>query len=85
AAKPAAAPANAAASAPAPRPTAAAAAKAALLAPAVRKLVAEHGLEPAEIPATGKAGRVTKGDVLSFVDARGKQSGASAAPANTAS
>ncbi|MEX2008967.1 MAG: 2-oxoglutarate dehydrogenase complex dihydrolipoyllysine-residue succinyltransferase [Dongiaceae bacterium] len=80
--KPAAAPAKAAAPPPSPppRPTAAAA-EAALLAPAVRKLVAEHGLEPAEIPATGKAGRVTKGDVLSFVDAREKQAGASAAPA----
>jgi 2-oxoglutarate dehydrogenase E2 component (dihydrolipoamide succinyltransferase) len=51
------------------------------VAPAVRKLVAEHGLEPAEIPATGKAGRVTKGDVLSFVEARDKQAAAPAAPA----
>jgi len=77
AAKPAAGPAKAAAPAPASR---AAAAEAALLAPAVRKLVAEHGLDPAEIPATGKAGRVTKGDVLSLVEAREKQAGASAAP-----
>jgi 2-oxoglutarate dehydrogenase E2 component (dihydrolipoamide succinyltransferase) len=32
--------------------------------PAVRKLIAETGLDPAAIPATGKDGRLTKGDVL---------------------
>jgi len=35
--------------------------------PAVRKLVAEHGLEPGEIPATGRDGRITKEDVQNFV------------------
>jgi len=34
------------------------------LAPAVRKMVAEHKLDPASIAGTGKDGRVTKGDVL---------------------
>ncbi len=34
------------------------------LAPAVQRLVTEHNLEPAAIPGTGKAGRITKGDVL---------------------
>ena len=38
------------------------------MSPAVRKLVAEHGLDPAAIPATGKDGRVTKGDVLKFIE-----------------
>ncbi|MCH9020851.1 MAG: 2-oxoglutarate dehydrogenase complex dihydrolipoyllysine-residue succinyltransferase [Proteobacteria bacterium] len=38
------------------------------MAPAVRKLVAEHDLDPAAIPATGKDGRVTKGDVLKFIE-----------------
>ncbi len=32
--------------------------------PAVRRLVAEHSLDPASIPGTGKGGRVTKADVL---------------------
>jgi 2-oxoglutarate dehydrogenase E2 component (dihydrolipoamide succinyltransferase) len=32
--------------------------------PAAKKLVAESGLDPATIPATGKDGRLTKGDVL---------------------
>ncbi len=44
-----------------------AAAPAKPLSPAVRKLVEEHGLEPAAIPASGKDGRLTKGDVLAFV------------------
>jgi 2-oxoglutarate dehydrogenase E2 component (dihydrolipoamide succinyltransferase) len=34
------------------------------LSPAVRKIVTENKLEPAGIPATGKDGRLTKGDVL---------------------
>jgi 2-oxoglutarate dehydrogenase E2 component (dihydrolipoamide succinyltransferase) len=37
------------------------------LGPAVRKLVAEHGIEPATIPASGKQGRLTKGDVLAYL------------------
>ena len=38
------------------------------LSPAVRKLVAEHALEPSTIEATGKGGRLTKGDVLEHLD-----------------
>jgi 2-oxoglutarate dehydrogenase E2 component (dihydrolipoamide succinyltransferase) len=34
------------------------------LSPAVRKIVTENKLEPAGIPATGKDGRLTKGDVV---------------------
>ncbi len=34
------------------------------LSPAVRKMVAETGAKPEEISGTGKAGRVTKGDVI---------------------
>jgi 2-oxoglutarate dehydrogenase E2 component (dihydrolipoamide succinyltransferase) len=37
------------------------------LGPAVRKLLAEHRLQPGQIPATGKGGRLTKGDVLAFL------------------
>src|ERR1019366_1045095 len=32
--------------------------------PAVRRLAAETGLDPATVAGTGKAGRVTKGDML---------------------
>jgi 2-oxoglutarate dehydrogenase E2 component (dihydrolipoamide succinyltransferase) len=36
--------------------------------PAVRKLVAEHALDPATIRGTGKDGRLTKGDVLEALE-----------------
>jgi 2-oxoglutarate dehydrogenase E2 component (dihydrolipoamide succinyltransferase) len=54
----------------APQPAAAAAAQA--LSPAVRKLVEESGIDTAGIPASGKDGRLTKGDVLAVLEARGK-------------
>ncbi len=56
-----------AASAPAAPPPAQAANGGAPLSPAVRKLVDEHGLDPAQIPASGKGGRLTKGDVLAHL------------------
>lgn len=37
------------------------------LSPAVRKLLKEHGLEAADIPGTGKGGRITADDVLRAV------------------
>ena len=52
------------------------------LSPAVRKLVEENKLNLAEISASGKDGRLTKGDVLAFLDARGKTTvGPAATPA----
>ena len=38
------------------------------LSPAVRKLVDENRLDPAQIAGTGKAGRLTKGDVLAYME-----------------
>jgi 2-oxoglutarate dehydrogenase E2 component (dihydrolipoamide succinyltransferase) len=35
--------------------------------PAARKLVADHGIDPARVPATGREGRITKGDVQDFL------------------
>ncbi len=71
--KPAAAPEPAPAPAPEPAaaPAAAMAAPAAVsqkLSPAVRKLVEENNLDAAAIPATGKDGRLVKGDVLAFIE-----------------
>jgi len=65
AAKPAAASAPAAA-APAPKaaPVAAKSGAAAEISPAVRRISEETGLDPAGLEGTGKAGRVTKGDML---------------------
>ncbi len=53
--------------APAPEPRAAPT-PAKPLSPAVRKLIEEHGLDPAAIPATGKDGRLVKGDVLAVLE-----------------
>jgi 2-oxoglutarate dehydrogenase E2 component (dihydrolipoamide succinyltransferase) len=39
-----------------------------VLSPVVRQLVAEYGIDPASVPGTGKGGRVTRADVLSFID-----------------
>ena len=61
----------------APRPPAPQAARPAVsrseapLSSAVRKLVEENRLDPVAIPATGKGGRLTKGDVLSFLERSG--------------
>ncbi len=41
----------------------------AALSPAVRKMITEHNLDPADIPATGKAGRLVKSDVQAYLDA----------------
>jgi 2-oxoglutarate dehydrogenase E2 component (dihydrolipoamide succinyltransferase) len=38
------------------------------LAPSVRRLVADKGLDPARIPGTGPNGRITKGDVVLFLE-----------------
>ncbi|MCP3669534.1 MAG: 2-oxoglutarate dehydrogenase complex dihydrolipoyllysine-residue succinyltransferase [Gammaproteobacteria bacterium] len=42
------------------------------LAPAVRRLVDEHGLDSSAITASGKDGRLTKGDVLAHIEAASK-------------
>jgi len=59
-----AAPTAAAAPAPKAAPVAAKSGAAAEVSPAVRRLSAETGLDPAAIEGSGKAGRVTKGDML---------------------
>ncbi len=40
------------------------------LSPSVRRLIAEHGLDPSRIAGTGKDGRITREDVLSFLEHR---------------
>jgi 2-oxoisovalerate dehydrogenase E2 component (dihydrolipoyl transacylase) len=51
-------------------------AAAARMTPAVRRLVREHGIDVAQLSGSGAGGRVTRDDVLAFID-----KGASAAPA----
>jgi 2-oxoisovalerate dehydrogenase E2 component (dihydrolipoyl transacylase) len=73
------------ASAPAPAPTATASAAAAQpssgqtrLSPAVRRLAQEHSIDVSRVPGTGLGGRITRDDVLKFIE-----SGAAQAPAPT--
>jgi len=76
AAAPAAAPAAAKA---APVATPAAANDNGKLAPSVRRMVEEKQLDPSKIPATGRDGRITKGDVVDYLD---KPAAKAAAPAS---
>jgi 2-oxoglutarate dehydrogenase E2 component (dihydrolipoamide succinyltransferase) len=69
-----------------PQPAAAAADKAAadqddiVLTPAVRRLVKEHELDPTQIPATGKGGRLQKSDVQRYLQQQ-ETAAAAAVPA----
>ena len=74
------APTTAPAAAPAPSPSPASADHP--LSPAVKRLVEENNLDPRRIPATGKDGRLTKGDVLTAIESG---SAKAAAPSLTAS
>ena len=49
------------------------AAKGILLSPVVRRLVNEHGLDPAAITGTGPGGRITRDDVLDHIDKTGSK------------
>jgi pyruvate dehydrogenase E2 component (dihydrolipoamide acetyltransferase) len=44
------------------------------LSPVVRRLVAEHSLNPADITGTGRDGRITREDVTEFIASRGTRS-----------
>ncbi len=68
------------AAAPGPAAPAAAPGPDLALAPAVRKLVEDNVLDPAKIPASGKDGRLTKGDVLAYLE-KGGARGPAPAPA----
>jgi len=81
-----------AAGAEAPAPTAAAAPVAAsdlsgdnrLLSPVVRRLVAEHAINPDQLTGTGPGGRITRDDVLDFIDTKQLAPAPAVAPAAAA-
>ena len=74
----------AASSAPAKSDNPLAAQPEARLSPAVRRLVAEHSLDVSQISGTGKGGRITRQDVVEFVESGGAAAPTAAAPAPTA-
>lgn len=65
---------------PAPRPApGSTAGETPAFSPAVRRLAAEYGIDPREIPGTGSGGRVTREDVVAFANRRRAGGGAGAA------
>jgi pyruvate dehydrogenase E2 component (dihydrolipoamide acetyltransferase) len=84
---------NAAAAAPAPASASSAPAEPAVTAshgerlrssPLVRKIAKEHQLDLRQVPGTGSSGRITKDDVLQYIDKGGDKGGAVKAPAAAA-
>src|SRR5436305_1721867 len=49
----------------------------AFISPVVARIASEHGIDAAQVPGTGRGGRVTKKDILAFVES----GGSTAAPA----
>jgi 2-oxoglutarate dehydrogenase E2 component (dihydrolipoamide succinyltransferase) len=74
------APAPAPVAAPVPAPAPAAVAAAAPVAPSVRRIAAETGLDTSTVAGSGKDGRVTKGDALAALEARAAAPTVAAAP-----
>jgi 2-oxoisovalerate dehydrogenase E2 component (dihydrolipoyl transacylase) len=72
---PAAAPVAEPAAAPAPVAPAATGNGKTFVSPVVARIAAEHGIDPSTVPGTGTGGRVTKKDIMTFLE-----SGAAAAP-----
>ncbi len=52
-----------------------------LLSPVVRRLLNEHGISPSLIKGSGPGGRITREDVLDYIDRSGSQPAPAAAPA----
>jgi 2-oxoglutarate dehydrogenase E2 component (dihydrolipoamide succinyltransferase) len=70
-----------AAAAPAPAVPAPAEAPAngkAFISPVVARIAGEHGVDPAKVPGSGTGGRVTKRDILAFIEAGGEPAAAPA-------
>jgi 2-oxoglutarate dehydrogenase E2 component (dihydrolipoamide succinyltransferase) len=77
---PAAAPAPTPVPAPAPTPSAASGNGRTFVSPVVARIAAEHGVDPNTVQGTGTGGRVTKKDILAFVESGGAQAAAAPAP-----
>jgi pyruvate dehydrogenase E2 component (dihydrolipoamide acetyltransferase) len=49
--------------------------------PVVAKIASEHGVDPSQVQGTGRGGRVTKKDILNFIDSGAQAPAAPAEPA----
>src|SRR5207247_3458885 len=49
--------------------------------PVVAKIASEHGVDPSQVPGTGRGGRVTKKDILNFIESGGQAAPQPAVPA----
>jgi len=52
----------------------------AFVSPVVARIAGEHGIDPSRVPGTGSGGRVTKKDILAFVESGGAQEPQQAQP-----
>ena len=66
---------------PAPAAAAAESSEGSFVSPVVRKIAAEHGIDPTTVPGTGAGGRVTKKDIQDFVAKGGRPAATPSAPA----
>ncbi|MDE3190533.1 MAG: E3 binding domain-containing protein, partial [Acidobacteriota bacterium] len=53
---------------PAPEPAHEASGNGRFVSPVVARIASEHGIDPNEVPGTGRGGRVTKQDILAYVE-----------------
>src|SRR5207253_7652393 len=49
--------------------------------PVVAKIASEHGVDPTQVTGTGRGGRVTKKDILGFIESGAPQAASAAPPA----
>jgi len=49
--------------------------------PVVAKIASEHGVDPSQVQGTGRGGRVTKKDILGFIESGAPQAASAAPPA----
>jgi 2-oxoglutarate dehydrogenase E2 component (dihydrolipoamide succinyltransferase) len=63
---------------PAPAPSAPTGNGKAFVSPVVARIAGEHGIDPSQVPGTGSGGRVTKKDILAFVESGGAESAGAA-------
>src|SRR5215211_231498 len=73
-------PAPTAAEKPAPTPPPSGDGKA-FVSPVVARIASEHGVDPGQVPGTGRGGRVTKQDILQFIEQGGIEQGGAPAEA----